>query len=664
MSSAAPSTDAGGTQDAGATQGAATTPGAQPETPGSRETPRARRPIGGEASGRPLSGPVSICIDRPVLSLDRPFTYELAEEVGAGVGSLVQVPFHGRRIRGWVLGPTDDVPVRMSAVTTAVSTVRVFDDAMLELLRWMSDRYVAPLATVIARSVPPRVASEERAGEAAPPESGPRRRAATHGAPDDRVGPPSPASPRSHLARLATYRNGEALLEAIGRGDGTFVVRPGPADEAAVAVECVHDALAAGRTAIVLVPEADPLPATAAAIRDAFGDDVALFLGGDKRARYRMWLEIAAGRYRVAVGTRPAVFTPLSHLGLVYVHREGHALHREERSPYYHVRDVARERARIEGAVCVLAGFCPSLESTTFARVDVGPPGRPWAPVEVVQPGPEGRSPRLVRALAGASGAFLYEPVPGYGLARICRSCGEAAVCASCRGAIRIQAGEARCTVCEAPGRCPSCGGSDFGVARGGAERVHEWAQGVTPRRVVHAGSGAAPTPDAGAILVGGQEALKDVGSPGLDLVGILSADASLRRPGLSSRERAVNAWFEAAAWARSDGRVIVQTTSPNDPAVQALVMARPDRFHRSEASRRTEAGFPAGAAVFRVAGNEELGSELAALPHRTLLVTSAEGSTVCLLALDPSDLPAFGRAARGLAERGVVTRVEAEPHL
>jgi primosomal protein N' len=44
-----------------------------------------------------------------------------------------------------------------------VSPVRYFDAAMLELLRWVSERYVAPLATLIGRAVPPRVASEEEA---------------------------------------------------------------------------------------------------------------------------------------------------------------------------------------------------------------------------------------------------------------------------------------------------------------------------------------------------------------------------------------------------------------------------------------------------------------------------------------------------------------------
>jgi hypothetical protein len=70
------------------------------------------------------------------------------------------------------------------------------------------------------------------------------------------------------------------------------------------------------------------------------------------------------------------------------------------------------------------------------------------------------------------------------------------------------------------------------------------------------------------------------------------------------------------------------------------------------------------GSAVFRVAGGSGLEGELTALGPITLLVSSAEGQTICLLALDPAGVPAFGRAARELARRDVITRVEAEPHL
>ncbi|HEX5950939.1 MAG TPA: hypothetical protein VFZ96_08045 [Actinomycetota bacterium] len=599
-----------------------------------------------------LSGPVAVCVDRPVLSLDRPFTYELGPELGAGVGSLVQVPFHGRAVRGWVLGPTHDLPKRMLAVKKLVSPVRFFDDRMLELARWVSERYVAPLAAVLDAMVPPRVAGEETV-------SGGRDVAADLGA--LRSGADAALQPRLS----GGYANAGELLDALREGTGTFVLRPAPADEADVAVECVGAALRDGRSAIVLVPEAVPLPTTAAAVRDTFGAAVAIYVGGGKRARYRMWLDMAAGRYRVVVGTRPAVFAPIGRLGLVYVARESHALHREERSPYFHVRDVALARGRIEGAVVVMSAPYPSVEAAATPHILVGPRARRWPPVEVVAPGPEGRAPRLVAALRTARRGFLYAPRPGYGVARVCRACGEPAACATCGGTLRAEEGSIRCAVCGAPGRCAVCAASVFGVAPGGAERVEEWARRVAGVPVTRIAADEPPRPpDEAEILVGGVEVVKDFGPLGLDVVGILDADLAARRPGLSARERALATWFEAGAWAAPTGRVIVQTRTPNDPAVQALVAGRPERFHRFEAQRRAEAGFPVGAAVFRVTGMSELERELPSLDPVLRVATGLGDQTVCLLALEPGRVAAFGRAARALAERGVVTRVEAEPHL
>src|SRR5204862_321677 len=109
-----------------------------------------------------LSGPVDVCVAVPKLALDRPFTYLLDGEQDAGTGSLVSVPFHGRTVSGWVLGPAQDVPGgRLLRVKKLRSRVRFFDPDMLGLLRWASERYLAPLASVIERSHPPRVAGEE-----------------------------------------------------------------------------------------------------------------------------------------------------------------------------------------------------------------------------------------------------------------------------------------------------------------------------------------------------------------------------------------------------------------------------------------------------------------------------------------------------------------------
>jgi len=247
----------------------------------------------------------------------------------------------------------------------------------------------------------------------------------------------------------------------------------------------------------------------------------------------------------------------------------------------------------------------------------------------------------------------------------VCRSCGEPAACASCGGVLRAEAGAVRCVVCEAGGACARCGGSDFGLRRGGRERVEGWASRATPSPVRRHEDAEGGPPDLGpGVLVGGPDAVKDVGSVGLDLVGVLDADLADRQPGMYALERSLTTWAEAAGWARPDGRVIVQSSRPNDPAVQALVAGRPERFHRAERERRAAAGFPVGAAVFRVIGNEELPARLEELAPVTLLVTGAGDRRVCLLALAPDRVEEFGALARSLAARDVIERVEAEPHL
>ncbi len=582
-----------------------------------------------------------------MLSLDRPFTYLLPAELAAGVGSLVQVPFHGRAVRGWVLGPTDDLPARTLPVSRRVSPTRSFDEEMLGLARWVSERYVAPLATVLGRLSPPRTASEE----------------GNLWVPEGRVGDaPAPEGP------LTTYVGGPGLLGALRHpraASVAAVVRPGPDHEVAVATEAVGACLASGRRALVILPEAVPPPATAEAISETFGDRVGRFFGGSKRARYRMWLDIQAGRFDVVVGTRPAVFAPIPRLGLIWVGRESHPAQREDRAPYYHVRDVALERGRRAGVNCVLAAVCPSVEASALGLPTVAPGRRRWPAVEVVRPGPEGRAPRLVRALKSARRGFLYAPVPGYGIAAICRSCGEPARCAACGGTLRAAEGAVRCIVCEAPGRCAHCGGDAFGLRRGGAERVEAWARRAASVDVIRLGSDDVPRlPDDGEILVGGPDDVRDLGPGGLDLVAILNADLAARLPGLTARERSLTMWMEAVAWAYPGGRAIVQTSEAGDPAVQALVRGRPERFHAHEAARRAEAGFPVGSAVFRVAGTAGLEEELAVFEPTTLLSTSEGGQTVCLIALDRARIPAFGCVIRSLASRDVVTRVEAEPHL
>jgi primosomal protein N' (replication factor Y) (superfamily II helicase) len=378
----------------------------------------------------------------------------------------VSVPFHGRTVRGWVLGPAADRPGRVLPVRRVLSKVPIVDERLLRLARWMAARYVVPLSLAIGSMPPPRVASEEER-DAVAPDRGPRT-----------------AGPEV----LGGYEEGPGLLARIRDAAGTFAVRPLPGQEAAACAEAVLACVDGGRRAVVVVPEADPLPETARSLAEVLGDDAFLYVGGEPRERYRAWLDVLAGRYRVVIGTRSAVFAPVPDLGLIWVHREVHPGHREERAPRHHVRDVALARAGLEEAVCVLAGLAHSGE--TAALVDAGtvaavhPPRaveRAASPlVETARPDREDRSPRLGRLLRDAAGAFLLVSRHGYGVARACRRCGEPARCARCAGPVTVREGRFACTVCHAEAICPTCGSDRFAVERGGTERLQEWAGRVT----------------------------------------------------------------------------------------------------------------------------------------------------------------------------------------
>ena len=76
-----------------------------------------------------------------------------------------------------------------------------------------------------------------------------------------------------------------------------------------------------------------------------------------------MWDQIHRKVVRVVVGTRSAVFLPLTAIGAIWVEGEDDAALKEPQEPRYHARDVAWLRAQNEQAVLVLSSAHPSLET-------------------------------------------------------------------------------------------------------------------------------------------------------------------------------------------------------------------------------------------------------------------------------------------------------------
>src|SRR5437763_3886430 len=110
----------------------------------------------------------------------------------------------------------------------------------------------------------------------------------------------------------------------------------------AVYLAAMKSVLDAGRSAIMLVPEIGLTPAVAADVHHVFGNAVAILHSGlSDKERAEHWHRIRHGEARAVVGTRSAVFAPVSKLALIIVDEEQDSSYKQEETPRYHARDVA-----------------------------------------------------------------------------------------------------------------------------------------------------------------------------------------------------------------------------------------------------------------------------------------------------------------------------------
>ena len=130
-----------------------------------------------------------------------------------------------------------------------------------------------------------------------------------------------------------------------------------------VYLQCIRRVVAAGRQAVVLVPEIALTPQTVKRFVARFGRVAVLHSGQTAGERHRHWQRIASGRADVVVGARSAVFAPVPNLGVMVVDEEHEPSYKQDTAPRYHGRDVAIKRGQLEGVPVILGSATPSLET-------------------------------------------------------------------------------------------------------------------------------------------------------------------------------------------------------------------------------------------------------------------------------------------------------------
>jgi len=403
-----------------------------------------------------------------------------------------------------------------------------------------------------------------------------------------------------------------------------------------VYLELLRPVLEAGRQAVVLVPEIALTPQTTARFRAVFGDRVAVLHSGlSDGERYDIWREIRAGRYRVAVGPRSAVFAPFDNLGIIILDEEHESTYKQtDLTPRYHARDVAIRRMKAAGGPVVLGSATPSLESWAAAEsgdiLHLSLPERvagrslPEVRLNDLRHGwtgsdKNGVTPALLKeigfALEARGQVLLLLNRRGFSNFILCPDCGAIVQCPNCRISLTVhkRLGRLLCHYCghqqPAPEVCPSCGSAGLERIGAGTEQVESALREAFPERVVdrmdldttggkwsHHEILERLRGGATDILVGTQMIAKGLDFPNVLLVGVVNADTAMNLPDFRSTERTFQLLAQVAGRTgrgERGGEVLIQTFNPAHPAVRAAVHHDYAGFARRELAVRLEAGYP-----------------------------------------------------------------------
>jgi len=135
-----------------------------------------------------------------------------------------------------------------------------------------------------------------------------------------------------------------------------------------VYLHALDHCVAAGRRAIVLVPEIALTPQTIRRFRERFERVAVLHSGLSDGELFDQWHGIAAGKYDVVIGARSAIFAPQPDLGLIVIDEEHEWTYKQhDPVPRYHARDVALHLARLKNAALVLGSATPDVASYEHA---------------------------------------------------------------------------------------------------------------------------------------------------------------------------------------------------------------------------------------------------------------------------------------------------------
>jgi primosomal protein N' (replication factor Y) (superfamily II helicase) len=438
----------------------------------------------------------------------------------------------------------------------------------------------------------------------------------------------------------------QTILEAINgpRHQTILVHGVTGSGKTEVYIQAIQEVIHFGRQAIVLVPEISLTPQTVERFRQRFGAVAVLHSHLSDAERHWHWQRIAEGAVSVVVGARSAVFAPTPHLGLIVLDEEHESSFKQGSVPRYHARDVAIARAAAENIPLVLGSATPSLESWHRAKTGqytlVEMPRRVLdRPMPIVgtidlraQKARGGLSrgaisrqmqAAVTAALDDGGQVILLLNRRGFSTHIQCPACGHVMNCPHCDIALTHHRTEtiALCHYCDyevpAPSVCPVCEFAGIRYSGLGTQRLEAEVRARFPNVMTirmdtdamqahgsHQRALEAFRVGNVRILLGTQMIAKGLDFPNVTLVGVINADTALHLPDFRAAERTFHLVTQVAGRTGrgpKGGRVLVQTFSPDHPAIQAAVRHDYAAFAAGELPIRQMLCYPPLASMIRL---------------------------------------------------------------
>lgn len=553
------------------------------------------------------------------VAVDRLFDYWSPAGLHVLPGSAVRARLGRRKLVGVAVdvGRESEIPPeRLAPIDEVVVGVPPLPADLRALARFLADYYQQAIGPSFAQMLPPLTAGRRRT----------RKSGDTEPQTDD--GPPASAlntDQRMALEKVLGRRDrfSPSLLQGVTGSGKTEVY-----------FAAAENVIAAGRQALILVPEINLTPQLERRIRTALPHARCALLHSALSAGRRLenWVAAARGEADLVVGTRLALFAPLPRLGLIVVDEEHDGSFRQQDGVRYHARDVAIYRARLRAVPIVLGSATPSLESylaakrgryeplalTARAKAGSALPAVALVPNRI-RDTHEGLGPALRTAiedrLRRREQTLLFINRRGFAPSLLCVACGWKAQCRRCAARLVVHrgAGELRCHHCGHVERiasaCPECGNQDLVPLGFGTQRLEgALAQLFPDARVLRIDRDSTQRKGAFAtmldaivagrvdILVGTQMLAKGHDFPRLTLVGVLGADNALYSADFRATERLFALLEQVAGRAGRGalpGEVLVQTDFPTHPVYAALAEHDYDRLARALLREREALGLP-----------------------------------------------------------------------